>query len=187
MLKRCIMIIPEFENGGIIDEIRKKYDPLANHVRPHVTLVFPFESDIASGDLREHVSRAVSGFAPFGLTLNGIIPMDSYGKYLFLLAAEGRDEIIGLHKRLYTGILEKYYPERLKGNAFVPHMTVGYFDGETELKKAAEETKNINDSFKTVVREVFVEIIEEDEDSKIEFAVPLRQLRTPRSGAASPR
>ena len=173
MLKRCIMIIPEFENGGVIDEIRKKYDPLANHVRPHVTLVFPFESDIASDELREHVFRAVSGFAPFGLTLSGIIPMDSFGKYLFLLVAEGRDEVKALHKRLYTGILEKYYPERLRENAFLPHMTVGYFDGENELKKAVEETKNICDSFKTVVNEIYTEIIGEDEDSKIEFAVPL--------------
>lgn len=40
------MIFPKFENIKIIDEIRDKYDPLANHVRPHITLVFPFESNI---------------------------------------------------------------------------------------------------------------------------------------------
>ena len=43
---RTIMIFPEFENMEIIDNIRKKYDPLAELVRPHITLVFPFESQM---------------------------------------------------------------------------------------------------------------------------------------------
>jgi hypothetical protein len=36
MLKRCIMIFPKFENGQIIDKVRERYDPLANHVRPQL-------------------------------------------------------------------------------------------------------------------------------------------------------
>ncbi len=46
MIKRCIMIFPQFENIEVIDKIRNKYDPLANHLRPHITLVFPFDSNI---------------------------------------------------------------------------------------------------------------------------------------------
>ena len=38
MIKRCIMIFPHFENQQIIDNIRKKYDPLAKCVRPHISL-----------------------------------------------------------------------------------------------------------------------------------------------------
>ena len=44
--KRTIMIFPKFSNQEIIDEIRKKYDPLYNLVKPHITLVFPFKSDM---------------------------------------------------------------------------------------------------------------------------------------------
>lgn len=50
--KRCIMIFPQFKNINIIDEIREKYDPLSNNVRPHITLVFPFESNISKVDLQ---------------------------------------------------------------------------------------------------------------------------------------
>ena len=48
MLKRTIMIFPQFSNQRIIDEIREKYDPLHNLVKPHITLMFPFENDISN-------------------------------------------------------------------------------------------------------------------------------------------
>ncbi len=41
MIKRCIMIFPQFENVNIINEVRTNYDPLANHVRPLLHLYFP--------------------------------------------------------------------------------------------------------------------------------------------------
>ena len=47
MSLRTIMIFPEFENMDIIDRIRDKYDPLARLVRPHITLVFPFENEMS--------------------------------------------------------------------------------------------------------------------------------------------
>lgn len=118
MLKRCIMIFPEFNNGQIIDKLRGQYDPLAEHVRPHITLVFPFVSDIKTSELKEHILSALSGTTPFEVTLRGIIPVNSFAKYLFLTIVKGSEELIELHKRLYTGILEDYFPEWLKGKAF---------------------------------------------------------------------
>ena len=46
MNMRTIMIFPEFENIDNINDIRKKYDPLADLVLPHITLVFPFDSEL---------------------------------------------------------------------------------------------------------------------------------------------
>lgn len=54
------MIFPQFKNVNIIDDIRKKYDPLANHVRPHITLVFTFESNLTSIELKEHLKKVLS-------------------------------------------------------------------------------------------------------------------------------
>ena len=51
MSLRTIMIFPEFDNIDIIDEIRAKYDPLAKLVRPHITIVFPFEMEITNDEL----------------------------------------------------------------------------------------------------------------------------------------
>jgi hypothetical protein len=45
MNTRTIMIFPQFDNIEVINNIRTKYDPLADLVLSHVTLVFPFESN----------------------------------------------------------------------------------------------------------------------------------------------
>lgn len=172
MLKRCIMVFPKFENGEMIDRIREKYDPHANLVKPHVTLVFPFDSDIAAGDLKEHISSVVSGTSSFELVLNGITPVHSGGKYLFLNLVKGKDEMIDLHKRLYTGILENYVPEWPEGQDFLPHMTVGSFEKEHDFEVAIHDTKDISDVFKTIVSEVAVEIIGQNEESIIELVIP---------------
>ena len=174
MLKRCIMIFPHFKNEHVIDAIRKKYDPLAEHVRPHITMVFPFESDIETDKLQNHIETMVSGIKPFELTLSGITPSISpVGNYLFLNIKEGAAEIIKLHKKLYKGILKEFYPEWLMGIDFLPHMTVGCVSDLDDFKKAIEETKNIYEVFETTAMSISVEIIDENEDSIIELDIPL--------------
>ena len=39
------------DNMEVIDKIREQYDPLANLVRPHITIVFPFDSDRSNEEL----------------------------------------------------------------------------------------------------------------------------------------
>jgi 2'-5' RNA ligase len=173
MIKRCIMIFPKFENGQIIDRIREQYDPLTNHVRPHMTLVFPFDSDIGAAEIKEHISSAIIGMPPFEVILHGITPVYHPRNYLFLNVQKGRDELVELHRRIYTGILQGYYPEWLKDKAFLPHMTVGLIDDEEAFKKAILATSQIDDSFRTTVDEIGVEIIDENEDSIMEMTVPL--------------
>lgn len=168
------MIFPTFENGQVIDKIRELYDPLASCVRPHITIVFPFDSFIETVELREHLSSVLTDIAPFEIILKGITPTNNFGKYLFLNIQKGRDEIIELHKRLYTGILQNYYPEWLKGKDFFPHMTVGSFDSQEQFEAAISETRNIDDTFKTIVNEISVEIIDENENSIIETTIPLK-------------
>ena len=75
MRERTIMIFPKFNNMEIIDSIRKKYDPLADLVRPHITLVFPFQSDITDAKLGSHIENAIAGISPFSLHLAGIFKL----------------------------------------------------------------------------------------------------------------
>lgn len=171
--KRCIMIFPHFNNVHVINDIRKKYDPLAAHVRPHITLIFPFESDIDTDNLKEHIEKVISDIKPFHITLSGITPENNFGKYLFLNIIEGKESVIELHNRLYTRILEVFYPQWLKYKGFIPHMTLGYIDDEGTYKKAVEETMHIKDEFETMVDTVSVEIIDANEDSIIELEIPL--------------
>jgi len=174
MIKRCIMIFPEFGNEKIINEIREKYDPLANHIKPHITLVFPFDSEIETKELQDHIMSAISGIKPFEIVLGKFKPVNAIGKYLFLNIKEGSESIKELHKRLYTEILKPYFPKWLKDGTFLPHMTVGCFDNDEKFTEAVYETQNIKETFKTVVTKVSVEIIDENEDSIIELVIPFK-------------
>ncbi len=174
MKKRCIMIFPKFNNLEIINKIREKYDPLANHVAPHITLVFPFESDIEKFDLENHISSVIKDISPFEIILKGITPVNYFGLYLFLNIEKGIENIIDLHKRLYTGILKDYYPSWLNEGSFSPHITVGSFKNKEDYEIAINNTKNINDTFRTIVTEITVEIIDENENSIIESNISLK-------------
>lgn len=174
MKKRTIMIFPQFDNINIIDEIRKKYDPLADHVRPHITLVFTFESNLTSIEIREHLVKALSGISSFRLALSEIIKIDNpLGMYLFLVIEEGAEEIKKLSSKLYEGILEPYKPDWLNEKTFFPHMTLGNFTSIDDLNKAYNDVSVIKESFITIVNKVSVEIIDGNEDSIIEIEVNL--------------
>lgn len=174
MIKRCIMIFPHFENMQFIDNLRSKYDPLTEHVRPHITLVFPFESDIESSKLKQHIENVISGIMPFEIRLSGITASTPLGNYLFLNIIEGSNQIVELNKRLYSDILEEFYPKWLNGREFLPHMTIGKISDLEAFNKAIEETKNIDDVFETTVDKISVEIIDENEDSIIEMEIILK-------------
>lgn len=174
MVERCIMIFTEFSNIEVINKIRDKYDPLAKHVRPHITLVFPFQSEIGTVELQQHLEMALEAVKPFRITLQGITPVQSFGNYLFLNITEGKDEIVDIHKSLYTGLLEPICPPWLKAGGFTPHMTVGKIADEEEYKAAIDSVNDINDVFETMVERISVEIIDENEDSQIEMEIGLR-------------
>ena len=49
--KRDILIFPKFENIDLIQDIRNKFDPLANIIAPHITLAFPFLDNMSNEEL----------------------------------------------------------------------------------------------------------------------------------------
>lgn len=172
--KRCIMIFPELNNIQKINQIRAAYDPLANHVKPHITLVFPFESNLDTSQLRAHLEKILSAINPFRLVLKNITPAKSdFGNYLFLNVHEGKDIIESLHQKFYQGILEDYKPSWLATNNYEPHMTLGVIENEIEFTKIAEKLSLIEESFTTTVDKISVEIIDANEDSIIEMEVDL--------------
>ncbi|WP_202709218.1 2'-5' RNA ligase family protein [Sporosalibacterium faouarense] len=172
MIKRSILIFPEFENIDKIESIRKKYDPVVENIGPHITLIFPFESDITTKNLKKHVIKSLEGSSPFSIELKNITGVEK--NFLFLNVIRGKEEIINLHRKLYKGILKRYYPDFLTKVEFMPHLTVGKIDDEEKFSKALAETKKFDYTFETVVRKISVEIIAENNDSIIEFEVLLK-------------
>lgn len=67
---RCIHIFPRFKNNFEINEIRKKYDYLYNIIEPHITLVFPFNSDVTIGYLKSIIKSVLKNEKKMDLPQN---------------------------------------------------------------------------------------------------------------------
>lgn len=163
MTERTIMIFPEFSNRKVIDEIREKYDPLCHLVKPHITLVFPFKSDIPDAQLRTKLDESLQNARPFPLILQGISRQeDAYGNYIFLNVKTGVQELIQIHNDLYQNVFQKKYDD-----VYVPHMTIGNLDSADKMEEAYHSIKGMNECFETIAEKVSVERIGEHGESII--------------------
>ncbi|MBL0387700.1 2'-5' RNA ligase family protein [Tumebacillus sp. ITR2] len=168
MKKRAIHIFPRFENAERIHSLRQEFDPLAALIPPHLTLVYPFESDWTFEEVRSHCTEAVKGIKPFTMKLRGITGTREW--HLFLNVKQGNDELIGLHDRLYSGLLQPFLYRKV---TFVPHLTVGHFHNVEAFEAALAATEAFDDEFTCLVDEITVEVIEDDESSTVEGVVRL--------------
>lgn len=153
--KRDILIFPKFENMDIINEIRNKYDRLANLVAPHITLAFPFKDEITNEDLINKLSSLLKNYSPFEVTFKGISL--SNDNYILLNCIKGNEEILKLHNDIYEKILTNHFNKSIK---YLPHITLGQAD-------TLDSFKNFNYEFTTTIDEVSIEFIGEHEESII--------------------
>lgn len=166
MKERTIMIFPKFKNIEIINEIRNKYDPLADKVNPHITIVFPFACELKNEEIESWIKNALTGMHPFELELFGISKhVDNFGNYLFLNVQKGQEEIIRLSQLLYNNILKKFKSDL----SYIPHMTIGKFKNEEQLISAFGDIELLDSIFTTVVDTISVEMIGPNEESIIEI------------------
>ena len=164
MSLRTIMIFPEFDNIDIIDEIREKYDPLAKFVRPHITIVFPFEMEIANDELSMILENRFRDIKSFEIEMQGFSKCeDRFGNYLFLNVINGTEIITQLHDLLYSNEFSAFD----LGMPFIPHMTVGKLKTVDELNDAYNSVKDNKTLFKSNITKISVEMIGENEESII--------------------
>jgi 2'-5' RNA ligase len=152
----------------VLHQIRANYDPLHNLIQPHITLVHPFLSNLTLEQLQGHVVKSVKGFKPFNIALQGF--SGTVDRYLFLDVKQGSDVLIELHDHLYNGIIAEYLSRKM---TYVPHITVGKLETVLKLNDALQRARRVLDSFESVVSEIAVEIIDDREQSNIEFVVSL--------------
>ena len=147
--KRDILIFPKFKNIDKIQEIRKEYDELAEILPAHITLAFPFESEISNLELKRKLEEILINVKPFKI--------NTY--YIFLNIIEGKDEIIKIHNEIYKNIL-------LKKIKYAPHITLGNTNN-------INENINLKEDFETIIDSIAVESIGDNEESNIEFEIEL--------------
>ena len=168
-MKRSVILFPKFNNIDAIKSIREKYDPLTNCIAPHITIVFPFESNMSTIKLKEHFNEALEGIKKFNVQLKGITG-DFRDGYLFLNVKKGNDQVIELHDRLYSGILQSFLYKKI---TYCPHLTLVRVKEQIDFENVVNQLSCFNEIFETVIDKVFVESIDIDEKSNIELLFDL--------------
>ena len=168
-MKRAIVLFPKFNNIDSIQAVRERFDPLASFIAPHITLVFPFESELSTQEIGDHVRRAIEGVKRFSVQLSSVTG-DFRDGYLFLNVKRGNDSIIDLHDKLYRGVLEQYLFRKM---TYCPHITVGRLEQQTKFDQALEELAGFSEQFEAEIDRVYVENIDSHERSTIELVLDL--------------
>ena len=153
--KRDILIFPKFNNMDLIQYVRLKYDKLVNLVEPHITLAFPFSDSMSNEELINKLSILLQSVKPFNVTFKGVFLSED--NYILLNCTEGNKEIINLHDRIYSEIIPTHFRKDL---TYIPHITLGQCNN-------LEAFQDFNYEFKTLVDEVFIELVGEHEKSII--------------------
>jgi len=164
---RSIAIYPRIDGDDAIHRVRSRFDNLATKVPYHVTLVFPFSSDLAKDEIAAHMAAAVVGVGAISLSLGAPA---AKGEIVHLPVVVGEESFRLLHARLYSGLLGHFLRTDL---AYSPHLTVGRCPDWPERQTCLTEAESIR-GLKGLADTISCEIIEADESSTREIDLPLR-------------
>jgi 2'-5' RNA ligase len=148
-ITRAIVIFPTFADPAPVDRLRRVYDPLADFIAPHITLVFPFTSAITTEALGAHMRRATRDLAPFEVMLREVT--GHMEEYLFLNVKRGADQLVALHDQLYSGILTRYLAP---DHTFTPHLTIGRLPAAERFALALIDARRMTAQFTARVEEI---------------------------------
>jgi 2'-5' RNA ligase len=141
-----------------VNQFRKRYDPQVDLIEPHITLMFPVPESIGEDNLVDHLESVLSGRQPFPIHLQGL--QKSWDDYLFLMVQEGKENIIDVHSKIYTGVLAE---SRKADLPYDPHLTLGVFaKNANEYPEALEEAKGLNMDYRCVLDKLHLLKINDD-------------------------
>ena len=154
--KRSILIMVNFSNINKIKEIQKKYYDIADKIEPHITVVFPFNSEISDEELYNKLSEVLSKYRPFKIVCHGVSTPAQESHYKFLNIIENKDIIKNISDDIYRKIIPEHLQYRDKYN-YNPHISLANkpLDNEIELE----------DTFEMVVDSFYVERIGDNDES----------------------
>lgn len=157
---RCIFLAVESGKVDELQELRRRLDPLAAKVPPHITVVFPFDLSMPQADL-EAILAAAAPMLPIGFDLGAPKVMEAS---LVFPLARGSREIVALHDLLHSGLPPRMRP----AGRFRPHLTFGRGgQGQACLGHLAQGRNLL--PFQGVARRLVLERIGENGESLVEF------------------
>lgn len=171
---RAIHLVPEFTSSSALQRVRMAHDPLAGKIPPHITLVFPFQSDLTPVALAQHAGEVTSSAEAFPVALGR--PQMRRNGLIWLPVTEGRAEVVSLNQQLYREPLSAF---QSLGLPYEPHVTIARGAGSA-AEAAFEMANRMTETFTARVDRLVIEEIMPDDSSRIESTIWLD--RAGRSG-----
>ncbi len=168
MPRRALIMFPEGEALEAVEALRRRFDPLAQVVPAHITLVFPYVDTLSATELQRHIRGALENRSPFDVHVEAATEAD--GEYLLLPVSRGRERLIDLHDRLYRGPLAFHLS---RGHVYQPHITVGRVRDEAARASAVALARAQVPPFDARLRGVAVFRLESASTGSVELTVPL--------------
>ncbi|KRM07128.1 hypothetical protein FC89_GL000444 [Liquorilactobacillus ghanensis DSM 18630] len=169
-MERSILIFPEFDNIKLVQEIRQKYDSLYMHIRPHISLVFPFKSTLQNSLIFDVLCKTSQNMSSFSIDISRVSG-DYKNGYVWLEIGKNERDIRELHRRLYDNELFSSY--ELKSKKYIPHITVAQGLQRERAFSLAKELNKRGNSITAKVKSISVEEILANGDSKEIFSKKL--------------
>ena len=123
---------------------RRKYDPQAHIIPPHITLIKPFKFTGSIVPLYNHLQEIGETHAPIRVSLVGWDAYTQSDYQLHLPLVTGRLEFTALRDDLMTGPLEHLSKKK---NSDWPHITLGRFASLEDLNRAKQALRGFEAQF----------------------------------------
>ena len=153
---------PHFDGIERVEAFRTRHDPMARKIRAHLTLVFPFGTNLTRLQLETHVRRVASKWPPIPVTFRAV--RMHANEFVFLMASRGATSVTALHEALYTRSLRPHLRPEF---AYEPHVTLARQAQLSSLERAfAQAQEEFGAEFTDVMREA--DLLAVEPDGKIE-------------------
>jgi 2'-5' RNA ligase len=136
---RGLAIFPPRRISTQIDKWRRVYDPLFALVPPHITVAYPpFVPEEDWPAVQPELARCLSSFFPFHIRLRWLGTF-SGETFVLWLRPEDDGTLVRIHARL-----AEEFPQHVPALPFdyVPHLTIGCFEAEHELRRAQQAVED---------------------------------------------
>ena len=170
--RRAILWFPPLPLDSPIEDFRRRHDPQADALPAHVTLVFPFSTNLTVTQIATHIRRVVGNWPALPVSFRDVESI--VGEFAVLMLRERAEAIIALHDKLYQGILKIHLRDDIE---YQPHVALGRVTGNPSVADfntlASAATLEIRGEWRAVLRELAIVTLGQDGTITIDKSVPL--------------
>ena len=160
-MKRAIQIFPDTSAYGEIEAFRRRFDGLSSLIAAHVTVVFPFESDISDEELIRHCEQQVLGVSAYAFQAAG--PTRSVDDHYWLPITPAPPQLAQLQRVLGSGPLAGLSS---LSHEYCPHITIARPPLASNIEQAVAEMGAVFPAL-FEARSIIVERIDPDGRSQL--------------------